>query len=177
LFGIVSLAFVRKQSVHVTMAVNVQTEVVDIEELRRTPIQKLFEIYGAVVGGVPVCTKNRDYLVRRVAWALQAKAQGGLSERAQQRLSGIPIEASLRSRSSPANGAERSHSDKRSHLLLPGMELRRRLGNREIVVKVLAKGFEYDRRRYTSLSAIAREATGTRWNGRLFFGLTERRNA
>lgn len=159
------------------MAGNVQNEAVDVEELRRTPIRKLVEIHRAVAGGDPLCIKNRDYLVRRVAWALQAKTHGGLSERAQQRLSAIPVNAGLRSRSSPANGTTSSRSDKRSNLLLPGMELRRRLGNREIVVKVLAKGFEYDRRRYASLSAVAREVTGTRWNGRLFFGLTERRNA
>ena len=45
------------------------------------------------------------------------------------------------------------------------------------VVKVLAGGFEYESRRYRSLSAIAREVTGTRWNGLLFFGLAERRDA
>jgi hypothetical protein len=44
-------------------------------------------------------------------------------------------------------------------------------------VKVLEQGFEYDSRRYRSLSAIAREITGTRWNGLLFFGLVERRDA
>jgi Protein of unknown function (DUF2924) len=59
----------------------------------------------------------------------------------------------------------------------PGTEIRRRFGNRDLVVKVLSKGFEYEQRRYRSLSAIAREITGTRWNGLLFFGLTERRSA
>ncbi len=44
-------------------------------------------------------------------------------------------------------------------------------------MKVLADGFEFDSRRYRSLSAIAREVTGTRWNGLLFFRLTERRDA
>jgi hypothetical protein len=37
---------------------------------------------------------------------------------------------------------------------------------------VLDDGFEYDGRQYRSLSAIAIEITGTRWNGFLFFGLT-----
>lgn len=31
--------------------------------------------------------------------------------------------------------------------------------------------FEYDGRIFTSLSAVAREITGTRWNGKLFFGV------
>jgi hypothetical protein len=38
---------------------------------------------------------------------------------------------------------------------------------------VLDKGFEYDGRRFKSLSAIAQEATGSKWNGFLFFGLAE----
>jgi tRNA splicing ligase len=45
--------------------------------------------------------------------------------------------------------------------------------NRTIVVRVLDHGFEYDRRRFTSLSAIAQEITGTKWNGYLFFGLAK----
>jgi hypothetical protein len=43
-------------------------------------------------------------------------------------------------------------------------------------VKVLEQGFEYETKQYRSLSAIARQVTGTRWNGLLFFELTERRN-
>jgi hypothetical protein len=58
----------------------------------------------------------------------------------------------------------------------PGTLLMRRFGGQEILVKVLDRGFEYQSRNYRSLSAIAREATGTRWNGLLFFGLTERRH-
>ena len=58
-----------------------------------------------------------------------------------------------------------------------GSLLTRRVGDRQVVVKVLKEGFEYESRRYRSLSAIAREVTGTRWNGLLFFGLAERRDA
>ena len=39
------------------------------------------------------------------------------------------------------------------------------------MVKVLDNGFEYEDRRFTSLSTIAGEITGTRWNGFAFFGL------
>jgi hypothetical protein len=66
------------------------------------------------------------------------------------------------------------HRDAR--LPASGSLLTRRLNDRQIVVKVLADGFEFESRHYRSLSAIAREVTGTRWNGLLFFGLTERRD-
>jgi hypothetical protein len=39
------------------------------------------------------------------------------------------------------------------------------------VVTVREHDFEYDGRPYKSLSAVAREIAGTRWNGWLFFGL------
>ena len=42
------------------------------------------------------------------------------------------------------------------------------------VVIALEDGFEFDGRRYRSLSKIAREITGTRWSGPLFFGLKKR---
>lgn len=38
------------------------------------------------------------------------------------------------------------------------------------MVRVLQEGFEYEGKIYRSLSAIAREVTGTKWNGFLFFG-------
>jgi hypothetical protein len=43
-------------------------------------------------------------------------------------------------------------------------------GERHEVI-TLKIGFEYQGRQYKSLSAIAREITGTRWNGPAFFGL------
>ena len=39
-------------------------------------------------------------------------------------------------------------------------------------VTVLDDGFEYDGRRWKSLSAIAKAITGTKWNGPRYFGLT-----
>ncbi|WP_422295640.1 DUF2924 domain-containing protein [Candidatus Binatus sp.] len=38
-------------------------------------------------------------------------------------------------------------------------------------VSVLEKGFRFRGKRYRSLSEVAREITGTRWSGPLFFGL------
>jgi hypothetical protein len=40
-------------------------------------------------------------------------------------------------------------------------------------VSVLDEGFSFEGRTYPSLSVVAREITGTRWNGPRFFGLRE----
>jgi hypothetical protein len=55
-----------------------------------------------------------------------------------------------------------------------GTLLRRIYRDQTVVVRVLPDGFEYEGQPYGSLSAVARAITGTRWNGLLFFGLTER---
>jgi hypothetical protein len=53
----------------------------------------------------------------------------------------------------------------------PGDILCRYYKGLEIRVRVLESGFEYDGRRYRSLSAIAKTVTGAHWNGLLFFGI------
>ena len=55
-----------------------------------------------------------------------------------------------------------------------GTVLRRVFDGKTYEVTVCAEGFEYEGRRYKSLSAIATEVAGTRWNGFLFFGLKKR---
>ena len=54
----------------------------------------------------------------------------------------------------------------------PGTYLEREYKGRRVIAKVLVDGFEFDGQIYRSLSAIAHEATGTKWNGFLFFNLT-----
>jgi Protein of unknown function (DUF2924) len=132
-------------------------------------------------------SSNKQFLYRRIAWRLQANAEGGLSERALRRASEIVDDSDLRTRApkgflgrdsciSPPV-VDRSQPQRDWRLPTPGTLLTRRLADRQIVVKVLNDGFEFELRRYRSLSAIAREVTGTRWNGLLFFGLAERRDA
>ena len=46
---------------------------------------------------------------------------------------------------------------------------------RQVRVVVLADGFEYDGRRYKSLSAVAKAISGSHCNGFRFFGLEGKR--
>ena len=55
----------------------------------------------------------------------------------------------------------------------PGEYLRRDYRGRDILVRILDRGFEFEGRRYRSLSAIAKAVTGAHWNGLLFFGLVK----
>jgi hypothetical protein len=55
----------------------------------------------------------------------------------------------------------------------PGTVLVREYGGRTHHVEVRDQGFDYANRRWDSLSQIAREITGVRWNGPRFFGLRD----
>jgi DNA invertase Pin-like site-specific DNA recombinase len=58
-------------------------------------------------------------------------------------------------------------------LPMPGGLLAKEHKGETHVVKVLDDGFDYDGRLYRSLSAIAQEIIGTKWNGYLFFGIAK----
>src|SRR5206468_3589541 len=55
-----------------------------------------------------------------------------------------------------------------------GSVITRQYKGQEIRVTVTETGFEWEGRSYRSLSAVARDVCGQRWNGFLFFGLTRR---
>jgi hypothetical protein len=129
---------------------------------------------------------NCQHLRRKIAWHLQAAKDGGLPESLRQYAIAIARGTELRLRI--AKNASRRQAGvpleqtvttivvrtQDSRLPMPGSLVVKNYKDRAIVVKVLSDGFEYDGRRFTSLSAIAGEITGTRWNGFAFFGLEGR---
>jgi hypothetical protein len=154
----------------------------EIEKLRRASMADLREKYGEVFHEDTRC-RHREHLFRRIAWRLQALAEGDLSERARGRAHQIAQDADLRKiapRDFFSLGGERiqttpggrNRRQQDSRLPLPGTVLSRQWKGRTILVEVLATGFRYENRTYSSLSAIAVAITGTRWNGLAFFGLT-----
>jgi hypothetical protein len=153
----------------------------EIEQLRRLPVSGLRQKYREVFGEESR-SNHKDFLFRRIAWRLQAVAEGDLSERARRRALEIANDADLRIRAPKDFGPKDAHAPRRTvvgiidgkrdcRLPEPGTLVTREFKGQIFVVTVLADGFEYEGRRYTSLSAIASEITGTRWNGFLFFGL------
>ena len=126
---------------------------------------------------------NCQYLRRKIAWHLQAAKEGGLPESVRQYAFAIARGAELRvriaenlSRRQTAIPLEQSVTTavvqtRDARLPMPGSLIVKKYKERTLVVKVLDNGFEYEGRRFTSLSTIAAEITGTRWNGFAFFGL------
>jgi hypothetical protein len=121
---------------------------------------------------------NRTWLVRRIAWRLQAKAEGGLSERARRRATELANEADLRLNPPAAPTAAprvRDRADPR--LPTSGNVLTRPYKGRNLQVTVREHGFEYEGAFYPSLSAVAKAITGSHCNGYLFFRLRPAKEA
>ena len=133
--------------------------------------------------GEPTRSRNRDYLFRRLAWRVQELADGGLSGRAKARINDLAPDQFTRTRTPrealdaavATNVPETSKSKRDPRLPAPGTVITRPYRGRELRLLVLDDGFELDGVHYHSLSEAARAVTGSRWNGRLFWGLTERK--
>ena len=142
--------------------------------------QKYAEIFGEPTHG-----RHKQYLIKRIIWRMQANAYGGLSERALQRARALANLADLRL-TAPRPGTSSAMTATRAiapaapaddRLPQPGTIVTRVYKGRTLQVEVLADGFAFDGERYDSLTAVARAATGSHWNGYLFFGLKAKRVA
>ena len=110
---------------------------------------------------------NRRFLESRLGYRIQELAYGGLKPETIQRLEALGEQL---------DGGKitirRMRGDDRP---IAGTMLIREYQGVEHVVTVTRTGYEYAGQPYKSLSAIARAITGTRWNGRVFFGLRSSR--
>jgi hypothetical protein len=142
-----------------------------VAALPRMTTGQLAELYLDLFGD-ETRSRNRRYLIRRLAFALQARDEGSLSDRAARRID------ELMALAPPARpiprGRVRPISPRRDpRLPSPGTLLRRIYRGQQHTVEVVSDGFLYEGTVYRSLSRIAREITGTRWNGFAFFGLAK----
>ncbi len=94
----------------------------------------------------------------------QEKVYGGLTAAQKRKLAGIAAELK--------KGGDLSAGP--AIRLKPGSRLAREWRGETHDVLVLEDGFEWNGERRHSLSAIAREITGTHWSGPRFFGLKPR---
>ena len=108
---------------------------------------------------------RKELLVRMLAYRVQEQAFGGLSVRSRRRLDEMAAAISSDPKTTIENIVRTN----------PGTQLIRSWQGKTHTVMVQESGYQYDGRRYRSLSEIARHITGTQWSGPLFFGLKLRR--
>jgi hypothetical protein len=120
-----------------------------IDELRRR--------WAEAWGRQPHLRVGRAMLEKSLAY----KLQDGLNPQQQTRLDQLIKEH----KRNPACFGERVGA------LKPGTRLVRTYNNKKHIVLVKIDGFEYNGQTYSSLSKVANDITGKRWNGWVFFGL------
>lgn len=133
-----------------------------IAALPSLPTPRLKAMWRELTGTEPP-PFNRPFLIRRLAYRIQELAFGGLSAKAERRLDDLIDELE--------NPKKAKAKLKDPTTPIPGTRLIREWQGVMHEVTTLADGYEYQGRRFKSLSAVARVITGTRWNGPLFFGL------
>lgn len=137
---------------------DIERELAALSSLKTHELRRRWQrMYGAP----PPVRLSHDLLVRGVAYKVQESAHGGLAQSTKRKLRTL---------------ARRLETDGGSAFdpglsLKPGARLVREWGGRSHTVIVLEDGFDFDGRRYPSLSKIARAITGAHWSGPRFFGL------
>jgi hypothetical protein len=165
------------------MALNIDKEVA---QLQRMTVNQLQGKFAEVCGEQPR-SRNKQWLIKRLAWKLQAREYGGLSERALRRaaeladacdLSDLRLTSPPPSKNQPAEGESNVKAtptaplDRR--LPMPGTLLSRKYKGQTVQVMVMADGFQFEGERYKTLSAVAKAITGSHWNGYHFFALNQK---
>ena len=110
---------------------------------------------------------SRKFLESRIAYRLQELTYGGPDRETRRMLDLLADEVE--------GHARRKHQIADPRNPVTGTKLLREWDGAEHTVTVLKDGFDWQGRKYKSLSAAARAITGTRWNGYRFFGLRERK--
>jgi hypothetical protein len=153
----------------------------EVAALRQLNAKELRQRYAELFGQ-STHTGNKTWLIRRIAWRLQALAQGDLSERARRRAAELANDADLRLGPPQPARAPRAAKhpaattpttpvgvERDRRLPPPGTVLSRPYKGQVLQVLVRSDGFEFDGRVFPSLSAAAKAITGTHCNGFLFF--------
>jgi hypothetical protein len=152
----------------------------EVAAMKRMTMKDLREKYAEAFGDTTNAA-NRAWLVRRIAWRLQAQAEGDLSERARRRAAELANEADLRLNPPVAKHTEEAAADRAVTDVLPlrvdnrlppaGSVLTRKYKGEDLQVRVLEDGFEFEGEVFASLSAVAKKITGSHCNGFHFFKL------
>jgi hypothetical protein len=155
----------------------------EIAKLDTMTVSKLVERFESLVG--EKCrSRNKRYLIRRIAWRLQANAEGDLSERVKARAAELALDSEVRvtapretiqPRLVTSDVQSRPALDQR--LPPPGSMLHREYKGRQIRVLIVNNGFEYEGQLFKSLTAVANAITGSHVNGFQFFRLGNRPEA
>ena len=128
----------------------------EVDQIRSLGIDALRKRWRLMFGTSTPDTLTKDFIARIIAYRIQEQAFGGLEPELAKMLQRL---------------AEGKKPDELKRRLKSGTVLVREYAGKRHTVTVAADGFLWNGATYASLSVIAHEITGTKWNGPRFFGL------
>ena len=131
-----------------------------IAQIEQMNYLELCSMFAELISAVN-CPTNPRTLKNRLIYKVQEMHLGGIAPRDQQLL----IEISEQQNTCKASNTPKPLSTSVIHYV------REWKGKKYDVTKISDKCYELAGVQYKSLSAVARAITGTRWNGKLFFGV------
>lgn len=140
-----------------------------IAHLQNLSHDELKERWAVLYGGEPPAY-NRQFIIKRLAYRIQELAYGGLPEHAKAMMRDVLAANGFDENACPIGG-KRTKRPSDENAPVVGTRLIRDWNGRRYEVIVVPGGFEFEGRRYRSLTAVTRAITGTHWNGRAFWGL------
>ncbi len=134
----------------------------DLTSLATIERVEVVELWRETFGASPSGRVATEFIRRVLEHHFKMQAQGGLRAEVSKALENVAAGEMV---AKPKVG------------LKPGAQLVREWNGRRYQVEVTETGFVLDRRRFDSLTAVARHITGTNWSGPRFFGLKTRKPA
>ena len=140
----------------------------DIEQLKKTPIAELRAQFAAYLGNA-ADSGNKVYVIKAILHNMQME-HCGLSHAAKAVIKDKIAQYDPINQHSTHSSGKASAGTRDKRLPIPGSLIVKKYKGKTYEVRVLEKGFEYNSTHYRTLTEIAREITGTHWNGFMFFG-------
>jgi len=162
------------------MTLNINKEVVRMKRMSTGELREQFE---SVCGESPR-SHNRDWLVKKIAWRMQANEEGGLPERVRQRALAMADDSDLRKRPPQAFVEQIEAACEVITIVDPGRDprlppsgdtLQRTYKGQSLIVNVRDNDFEFNGEIYATLSAVAKAISGSHVNGFTFFKLNAKK--
>lgn len=143
-----------------------ESVVAQLAALKRMTVVELKTKWESLFGA-PAPNNSRSYLELRLGYRIQELTLGGLSRETRRTLDLLADEIDGKI------GRKAIIADTRNPVI--GTRLVREWDGAEHTVTVMRDGYDWQGRKFKSLSAVAKAITGTQWNGYRFFGLREAR--
>jgi hypothetical protein len=151
------------------LVVSITRALILLEKLKTLSRDELIKYWYKYFDTEPPKGAKNELLIKHITWQIQAKKSGGYSAMTLKRLDKLADTVSKGSDIS--ENSVKSFKKSISLEIKAGTKLIREFKGEKHEVIALDKYFKYKDKTYKSLSAIANEITGTRWNGKVFFGV------